>query len=134
MLPVMAIVSKGGTVEITVWRTGVSFRFDDVLWPLKLGRDEPSYLMAPSGGGEVPTSILQIAAEGAARLPKAQAFRNHCASLGQRRYTNLIIHSHNRRFVNVVGIFACRNKAFGSGNGFLAHDSNTLATKEGKVA
>ena len=69
----------------------VTVRFGDGLVVLKLGRDEPSYSMDPSGklvysrGSEVLTSTLQTAAE--VLPPKAHAFRYHRVSLGQQRYT-----------------------------------------------
>ena len=121
--------------------------FDDGVVVLKLGRDEPSYSMDPSGkliytrGSEVLTSTLQTAAEDA--TPEGARIPLPPRELGSTEiYTNAIIHSPNGRFVTVVGdgeyiiytALAWRNKAFGPGNSFAwADDSNTYAVQEGKL-
>ena len=67
----------------------VAVRFDDGVVVLKLGWDQPSYSMDPSGklvytrGNEVLASTLQTATEDAT----PEGARYHHVNLGQQRYT-----------------------------------------------
>ena len=125
----------------------VAVGFDDGVVVLKLGRDEPSYSMDPSGklvytrGSEVLTSTLQTAVEDT--TPEGARIPLPPRELGSTEiYANAIVHSPNGRFVTVVGdgeyiiytSLAWRNKAFGPGNSFAwGDDSNTYAVQEGKL-
>ena len=121
--------------------------FDDGVVVLKLGRDEPSYSMDPSGklvytrGSEVLTSTLQTAVEDT--TPEGARIPLPPRELGSTEiYANAIVHSPNGRFVTVVGdgeyiiytSLTWRNRAFGPGNSFAwGDDSNTYAVQEGKL-
>lgn len=125
----------------------VAVGFDEGVVVLKLGRDEPSYSMDPSGkliytrGSEVLTSTLQTAAEDV--TPEGARILLPPRELGSAEiYANAIIHSPNGRFVTVIGdgeyiiytALAWRNNAFGPGNSFAwADNSNTYAVREGEL-
>ncbi|EPQ58853.1 coatomer protein [Gloeophyllum trabeum ATCC 11539] len=170
-LPIIISGSEDGTVKI--WNSGtyrlentlsyalerawcVSLRkdanevavgFDEGVVIIKLGRDEPTFSMDPSGklvytrNQEVLSANLQtlqddVTAEGT-RIPVS------VKELGSTEvFPTALIHSPNGRFVTVVGdgeyiiytALAWRNKAFGNGNSFAwAGDSNTYAVLEGKT-
>ncbi|TFK47007.1 coatomer beta [Heliocybe sulcata] len=170
-LPVIISGSEDGTVKI--WNSGtyrlentlsyalerawcvalrkdaneVAVGFDEGAVIIKLGRDEPTFSMDPSGklvytrNQEVLSANLQtlqddVTAEGS-RIPIS------VKELGSTEvFPTALIHSPNGRFVTVVGdgeyiiytALAWRNKAFGNGNSFAwAGDSNTYAVLEGKT-
>jgi len=125
----------------------VAVGYDEGVVVVKLGRDEPTYSMDPSGkliythNNEVLSANLQtiqeeIVVEGN-RIPLS------IKELGTTEiYATSLNHSPNGRFVTVVGdgeyivytALAWRNKAFGNGNSFAwAGDSNTYAVLEGRM-
>ncbi|KAL6307108.1 coatomer beta [Sparassis latifolia] len=125
----------------------IAVGYDEGIVVIKLGRDEPTYSMDPSGkliythNNEVLSANLQtiqddVIAEGN-RIPLS------IKELGTTEiYSTSLNHSPNGRFVTVVGdgeyivytALAWRNKAFGNGNAFAwAGDSNTYAVLEGKT-
>jgi len=170
-LPIIVSGSEDGTVKI--WNSGtyrientlsyslerawcialhktsteVSVGFDEGVVVVKLGRDEPSFSMDPSGkliytrNNDVMSGNLQlIQAESVtdgAHIPLS------VKEIGTTEvYATSIIHSPNGRFVTVVGdgeyitytSLAWRNKSFGSGISFAwAPDSNTYAVLENKA-
>ncbi|OAX39081.1 Coatomer, beta' subunit [Rhizopogon vinicolor AM-OR11-026] len=125
----------------------VAVGFDEGIVVIKLGRDEPTYSMDPSGkliytknqivlSGNLATLADINNAEGN-RIPVS------IKEIGTTEiFATALLHSPNGRFVTVVGdgeyilytALAWRNKAFGSGTGFAwAGDSNTYAVLESKV-
>ncbi|KAF9554871.1 coatomer protein [Agrocybe pediades] len=176
-LPIIVSGSEDGTVKI--WNSGtyrientlsyalerawcVSLRkdanevavgFDEGVVVIKLGRDEPTFSMDPSGkliytrnhtvlSGNLQTissdspSTSQTITDGT-RLPLTTK------EIGTTdTFPTSLSHSPNGRFVTVVGdgeyitytALAWRNKSFGSGIGFAwAPDSNTYAVLESRV-
>ncbi|KAF5321445.1 hypothetical protein D9619_000081 [Psilocybe cf. subviscida] len=173
-LPIIVSGSEDGTVKI--WNSGtyrvestlsyalerawcVSLRrdanevavgFDEGVVVIKLGRDEPTLSMDPSGkliytrnhdvlSGNLQT--LPAPSEGVvtdgARVPLSTK------EIGSTEiFATGLLHSPNGRFVTALGdgeyitytALAWRNKAFGSGIGYAwAPDSNTYAVLESKV-
>ncbi|KAH9947204.1 coatomer beta [Amylocystis lapponica] len=125
----------------------VAVGYDEGVVVIKLGRDEPTYSMDPSGkliytrNNEVLSANIQtiqddVVTEGN-RIPLS------IKELGTTEiYATSLNHSPNGRFVTVVGdgeyivytALAWRNKAFGNGNSFAwAGDSNTYAVLEGRM-
>ncbi|KAG1807294.1 coatomer WD associated region-domain-containing protein [Suillus subaureus] len=125
----------------------VAVGFDEGIVVIKLGRDEPTYSMDPSGkliytknqvvlSGNLAT-LTDIATADGNRIPLS------IKEIGTTEiFATALLHSPNGRFVTVVGdgeyiiytALAWRNKAFGSGTGFAwAGDSNTYAVLENKV-
>ncbi len=177
-LPIIISGSEDGTVKI--WNSGtyrientlsyglerawctalrkdaneVAIGFDEGVVIIKLGRDEPTFSMDPSGklvytrnhtvfSGNFQTislpsddSPITSLADGT-RLPLANK------EIGSTEiFANSLMHSPNGRFVTVVGdgeyiiytALAWRNKSFGNGISFAwAPDSNTYAVLESKV-
>ncbi|KAF8876230.1 coatomer protein [Mucidula mucida] len=126
--------------------TEVGVGFDEGVVVIKLGRDEPTFSMDPSGklvytrnqqvlSGNV--QMLTGPSSDGARLPLVPK------EIGSTEiFATALIHSPNGRFVTVVGdgeyitytALAWRNKAFGTGLSFAwASDSNTYAVLENKV-
>ncbi|CAL1699924.1 unnamed protein product [Somion occarium] len=125
----------------------IAVGYDEGVVVVKLGRDEPTFSMDPSGkliytrNNEVLSANLQTVhtedlADGN-RIPLS------IKELGTTEiYSTSLCHSPNGRFVTVVGdgeyivytALAWRNKAFGNGNSFAwAGDSNTYAVLEGRL-
>jgi coatomer subunit beta' len=125
----------------------VAVGFDEGIVVIKLGRDEPTYSMDPSGkliytknqvvlSGNLAT-LSDISTADGNRIPLS------IKEIGTTEiFATALLHSPNGRFVTVVGdgeyiiytALAWRNKAFGSGTGFAwAGDSNTYAVLENKV-
>ncbi|KAH6908239.1 coatomer protein [Coprinopsis sp. MPI-PUGE-AT-0042] len=125
----------------------VAVGFDEGVVIIKLGRDEPSFSMDPSGkliytknqevfSGNIATLENATQAEGA-RLPLSTK------DIGTTEiFPTVLLHSPNGRFVTVVGdgeyiiytALAWRNKSFGAAISFAwAPDSNTYAVLESKV-
>ncbi|TFY68559.1 hypothetical protein EVJ58_g935 [Rhodofomes roseus] len=125
----------------------VSVGYDEGVVVVKLGRDEPTYSMDPSGkliytrNNEVLSANLQTVQEDA--LTEGNRVPLSIKELGTTEiYATSLMHSPNGRFVTVVGdgeyivytSLAWRNKAFGNGNSFAwAGDSNTYAVLEGRM-
>ncbi|EIN11093.1 coatomer beta' subunit [Punctularia strigosozonata HHB-11173 SS5] len=170
-LPIIVSGSEDGTVKI--WNSGtyrlentlsyglerawcvalrkdaneVAVGFDEGVVVIKLGRDEPTYSMDPSGkliytrNQEVLLANLATLSEDAA--PEGSRVPISAKELGSTElFAAQILHSPNGRFVAVVGdgeyivytALAWRNKSFGTGSGFAwAGDSNTYAVLEGKT-
>ncbi|RXW23627.1 hypothetical protein EST38_g2218 [Candolleomyces aberdarensis] len=126
----------------------VAVGFDEGVVVIKLGRDEPSFSMDPSGkliytknhevlSGNLATLEHTATQADGARIPLSNK------ELGTTEvFPTSILHSPNGRFVTVVGdgeyiiytALAWRNKSFGSGISFAwAPDSNTYAVLESKV-
>ncbi|KAF9260701.1 coatomer protein [Marasmius fiardii PR-910] len=127
----------------------VALGYDEGIVVIKLGRDEPTFSMDPSGkliytkNHQVLSGNLQTVhvddspASDGARLPLP------AKEIGSTEvYASSIIHSPNGRFVTVVGdgeyitytALAWRNKSFGNGISFAwAPDSNTYAVLENKI-
>ncbi|KAL0950314.1 hypothetical protein HGRIS_010289 [Hohenbuehelia grisea] len=170
-LPVIISGSEDGTVKI--WNSGtyrientlnyalerawcVSLRrnanevavgFDEGVVVIKLGRDEPTFSLDPSGkliytrNHDVMSGNLQMISDESvtegARIPLS------VKEIGSTEiFATSLIHSPNGRFVTVVGdgeyiiytALAWRNKSFGNGVSFAwAPDSNTYAVLENKV-
>ncbi|KAG7447824.1 coatomer protein [Guyanagaster necrorhizus] len=124
--------------------------FDEGAVVIKLGRDEPTFSMDPSGkliftrNQQVLSGNVQMIqhddsspASDGARLPIS------LKEIGSSEiFATSLIHSPNGRFVTVVGdgeyitytALAWRNKSFGNGISFAwAPDSNTYAVLENKV-
>lgn len=170
-LPIIVSGSEDGTVKI--WNSGtyrlentlsyalerawcVSLRkgandvgvgFDEGVVVIKMGRDEPSFSMDPTGkliytrNTAVLTSNLATDKDDSA--PDGARVALAPRELGSTEvFPTAIIHSPNGRFVTVVGdgeyiiytALAWRNKAFGQGGSFAwATDSNTYAVLETKT-
>ncbi|KIY66325.1 Coatomer, beta' subunit [Cylindrobasidium torrendii FP15055 ss-10] len=128
----------------------IAVGFDEGSAIIKLGRDEPTFSMDPSGklvftrnqqvlSGNLQTVTVEegTASSDGGRIPIAYK------EIGSTEiFATSLIHSPNGRFVTVVGdgeyitytALAWRNKAFGSGLSFAwATDSNTYAVLENKV-
>lgn len=126
----------------------VAVGFDEGVVVIKLGRDEPTFSMDPSGkliytknhevlSGNLSTVEHDVTRADGARIPFSTK------DMGTTEvFPTAINHSANGRFVTVVGdgeyiiytALAWRNKSFGSGISFAwAPDSNTYAVLESKV-
>ncbi|VDB90110.1 unnamed protein product [Peniophora sp. CBMAI 1063] len=125
----------------------IAVGYDEGSVVVKLGRDEPTFSMDPSGkliytrNTEVLSANLATVTDDqfteGARIPLSTK------ELGtSETFATSLMHSPNGRFVTVVGdgeyiiytALAWRNKAFGSGSSFAwAGDSNTYAVLEGKL-
>ncbi|KAI0065970.1 coatomer protein [Artomyces pyxidatus] len=125
----------------------VAVGFDEGSVVIKLGRDEPTFSMDPSGkliytrNNEVLSANLSTISDDSftegTRIPLS------IKELGSTEiFATSLNHSPNGRFVTVVGdgeyiiytALAWRNKSFGSGSSFAwAGDSNTYAVLEGKL-
>ncbi|KAI0076912.1 coatomer beta [Panus rudis PR-1116 ss-1] len=128
----------------------VAIGYDEGVVVVKLGRDEPTYSMDPSGkliytkNNSVLSANLQTlspsslsASSDGSRIPLS------IKELGTTEiFPSSISHSPNGRFVTVTGdgeyivytALAWRNKAFGNGSSFAwAADSNTYAVLEGRL-
>ncbi|EKM79756.1 hypothetical protein AGABI1DRAFT_127441 [Agaricus bisporus var. burnettii JB137-S8] len=170
-LPIIISGSEDGTVKI--WNSGtyriehtlsyalerawclslrkdtneVALGFDEGVVVVKLGRDEPTYSMDPSGkliythnhdvlSGNLQTLSSDIESDGAlVHLPTKEIGSTDI-------FASSLFHSPNGRFVTVVGdgeyiiytALAWRNKSFGNGLSFAwAPDSNTYAVLETKT-
>ncbi|EMD40312.1 hypothetical protein CERSUDRAFT_110917 [Gelatoporia subvermispora B] len=125
----------------------VAVGYDEGIVVVKLGRDEPTFSMDPSGkliytrtnevlSANVQTVQDEVFADGN-RIPLS------IKELGTTEvFPTSLTHSPNGRFVTVVGdgeyivytALAWRNKSFGNGNSFAwASDSNTYAVLEGRT-
>ncbi|KAF8733449.1 hypothetical protein AX14_003844 [Amanita brunnescens Koide BX004] len=127
----------------------VAVGFDDGVVAIKLGRDEPTFSMDPSGkliytrSQDVLSFNFQTLQDGT--TPPSDGARIPISSkdIGSTEiFPTLLLHSPNGRFVTVVGdgeyiiytALAWRNKAFGNGSSFAwAPDSNTYAVLEGRT-
>jgi len=124
----------------------VAVGYDEGVVMVKLGRDEPSFSMDPSGKlvytckTEVLTANLQGAADDETpegRIPLS------VRELGTTEiYATSLQHSPNGRFITVVGdgeyiiytVLAWRNKVFGNGSSLAwTTDSNMYAVLEGQT-
>ncbi|KIJ69714.1 hypothetical protein HYDPIDRAFT_120671 [Hydnomerulius pinastri MD-312] len=125
----------------------VAVGFDEGIVVIKLGRDEPTYSMDPSGK-LIYTRNQQVLSSNLQTLSPAHAADGAALSLAPKEigtteiFASALVHSPNGRFVTVVGdgeyiiytALAWRNKSFGNGTSFAwAGDSNTYAVLEGKV-
>ncbi|TDL30082.1 coatomer protein [Rickenella mellea] len=168
-LPIIVSGSEDGTVKI--WNSGtyrlentlsyalerawcvsvrrgandVAVGFDEGVVVIKLGRDEPSFSMDPSGkliytrNTEVLSANLSAPADND-DLADGTRLALSVRELGTTEiFASALAHSPNGRFVTVVGdgeyiiytALAWRNKAFGTGSSFAwATDSNTYAVLE----
>ncbi|KAG1840310.1 coatomer WD associated region-domain-containing protein [Suillus tomentosus] len=125
----------------------VAVGFDEGVVVIKLGRDEPTYSMDPSGKLIYTKNQIVLSGNIATLSDTATADGNRIPlsikEIGTTEiFATALLHSPNGRFVTVVGdgeyiiytALAWRNKAFGSGTGFAwAGDSNTYAVLESKV-
>ncbi|KZT06448.1 coatomer beta [Laetiporus sulphureus 93-53] len=125
----------------------IAVGYDEGIVVVKLGRDEPTYSMDPSGkliytrNNEVLSANLQTVQDEA--FVEGNRIHLSLKELGTTEiFATSLMHSPNGRFVTVVGdgeyivytSLAWRNKAFGSGNSFAwAGDSNTYAVLEGRT-
>ncbi|KAI6146437.1 coatomer WD associated region-domain-containing protein [Pisolithus tinctorius] len=126
----------------------IAVGYDEGIVVIKLGRDEPTYSMDPSGkliytrnqlvlSGNIQTLSPDDSSPEGTRIPLS------IKELGTTEiFGNALLHSPNGRFVTVVGdgeyiiytALAWRNKSFGAGLSFAwAGDSNTYAVLENKV-
>ncbi|PFH50394.1 hypothetical protein AMATHDRAFT_145122 [Amanita thiersii Skay4041] len=172
-LPIIVSGSEDGTVKL--WNSGtyrientlsyalerawcISLRkdanevgvgFDEGVVVIKLGRDEPTFSMDPSGkliytrAHDVLSFSFQTM-QGTA-TPTSDGARIPISSkeIGSTElFATSLLHSPNGRFVTVVGdgeyiiytALAWRNKAFGNGSSFAwAPDNNTYAVLEGRT-
>ncbi|KAF7308636.1 Coatomer protein [Mycena chlorophos] len=127
----------------------VAFGFDEGVVVIKLGRDEPTFSMDPSGklvftrNQEVLSGNIQTIDAPTSDAADGSRLRFSSKEIGHTEiYASSLIHSPNGRFVTVVGdgeyitytALAWRNKSFGNGLSFAwAPDSNTYAVLESKV-
>ncbi|KAJ7890672.1 coatomer protein [Mycena olivaceomarginata] len=127
----------------------VAFGFDEGVVVIKLGRDEPTFSMDPSGkliftrNQEVFSGNLQTIDAPSADTADGSRLRLSSKEIGHTEiFATSLIHSPNGRFVTVVGdgeyitytALAWRNKSFGNGLSFAwAPDSNTYAVLETKL-
>lgn len=125
----------------------VAVGYDEGVVVVKLGQDEPSFSMDPSGklvytrNTEVLSADLQGVADD--ETPEGQRIPLSVRELGTTEiFATSLQHCPNGRFITVVGdgeyiiytALTCRNKAFGSGSSFAwATDSNTYAVLEGRT-
>jgi coatomer subunit beta' len=177
-LPIIISGSEDGTVKI--WNSGtyrventlsyalerawcvalrkdaneVAVGFDEGVVVIKLGRDEPTLSMDPSGkliytrNHDVLSGNLQTVSVASDDTPGAAFTDGTRIQLSTKEigsteiFATSLIHSPNGRFVTVVGdgeyitytALAWRNKSFGNGISFAwAPDSNTYAVLENKV-
>ena len=128
--------------------------FSQLIIPIQLGRDEPTYSMDPSGkliytrNHDVLSGNLQTISDPSSSSPSASFTDGSRLPLSTKEigsteiFATSLIHSSNGRFVTVVGdgeyiiytSLAWRNKSFGNGISFAwAPDSNTYAVLESKV-
>jgi coatomer subunit beta' len=170
-LPIIISGSEDGTVKI--WNSGtyrlentlsyalerawcvalsrkaneVAVGFDEGIVVIKLGRDEPTFSMDPSGkliytkNQEVLSANLQTMQDDT--TPEGTRIPISIKEMGSTEiFATALIHSPNGRFVTVVGdgeyiiytALAWRNKSFGNGVSFAwANDSNTYAVLESRV-
>ncbi|KAH8092503.1 coatomer beta [Cristinia sonorae] len=126
----------------------VAVGYDEGVVVVKLGRDEPTYSMDPSGklifprNTEILSANLQTISD-ATTLADGSRVPLSLKELGTTEiFATSLQHSPNGRFVTVVGdgeyivytALAWRNKAFGNGTSFAwAGDSNTYAVLEGRL-
>ena len=124
----------------------VAFGYDEGLVVIKLGRDEPSLSMGPSGkliytrNTDVLSANLQTI--GDAEITEGQRIPVSTREIGSTEiYATSLQHSPNGRFITVVGddeyiiytALAWRNKAFGTGSSFAwSNDSTTYAVLDGR--
>ncbi|KAI4527169.1 Coatomer, beta' subunit [Schizophyllum commune Loenen D] len=127
----------------------VAVGFDEGVVIVKLGRDEPTLSMDPSGklvytrNHEVLSGNLQQVAPAEGDSEDGKRVALSTKEIGSTEiFANALIHSPNGRFVTVVGdgeyiiytALAWRNKSFGNGLSFAwAPDSNTYAVLENKM-
>jgi coatomer subunit beta' len=127
----------------------IAVGFDEGVVVVKLGRDEPTFTMDPSGkliytrNTEVLSANLQTVQDDAATIPEGGRLPLSLKELGTTEiFPTSLSHSPNGRFVTVVGdgeyivytALAWRNKSFGNGSSFAwAGDSNTYAVLEGRM-
>ncbi|KAK7053051.1 Coatomer subunit beta' [Paramarasmius palmivorus] len=173
-LPIIISGSEDGTVKI--WNSGtyrientlsyamerawcialrkdaneVAIGYDEGVVVIKLGRDEPTFSMDPSGkliftkNQQVLSGNLQtVQIDDASPASDGQRLPVPMKEIGTTEvFATSIHHSPNGRFVTVVGdgeyitytALAWRNKSFGNGISFAwAPDSNTYAVLETKV-
>ena len=177
-LPIIISGSEDGTVK--VWNSGtyrientlsyglerawcvalrkdaneVAVGFDEGVVIVKLGRDEPTFSMDPSGkliytrnhtvfSGNLQTISHHSDESSTSSFADGTRLSLSSKEIGSTEiFANSIIHSANGRFVTVVGdgeyitytALAWRNKSFGNGISFAwAPDSNTYAVLESKV-
>ncbi|EGN94961.1 hypothetical protein SERLA73DRAFT_76979 [Serpula lacrymans var. lacrymans S7.3] len=125
----------------------VAVGFDEGIVVIKLGRDEPTFSMDPSGkliytrNQEVLSGNLQTLQDDT--TPEGTRIPLSIKEIGNTEiFATSLIHSPNGRFVTVVGdgeyiiytALAWRNKSFGNGISFAwANDSNTYAVLETRV-
>ncbi|EJD51286.1 Coatomer, beta' subunit [Auricularia subglabra TFB-10046 SS5] len=170
-LPIIVSGSEDGTVK--VWNSGtyrlentlsyalerawcvavrkdandVAVGFDEGVVVIKVGRDEPTFSMDPTGKLIYTrnTAVLtsNLATDKDDNAPDGARVALAPRELGSTEvFPTAILHSPNGRFVTVVGdgefiiytALAWRNKAFGQGGSFAwAADSNTYAVLETKT-
>jgi coatomer subunit beta' len=127
----------------------VAVGYDEGIVVVKLGRDEPTFSMDPSGklvytrNTDVLSANLQTVQDDAASIPEGGRLPLSIKELGTTEiFAASLAHSPNGRFVTVVGdgeyivytALAWRNKAFGNGSSFAwAGDSNTYAVLESRT-
>ncbi|GLB34322.1 putative the coatomer is a cytosolic protein complex that binds to dilysine motifs and reversibly associates with Golgi non- clathrin-coated vesicles, which further mediate biosynthetic protein transport from the ER, via the Golgi up to the trans Golgi network [Lyophyllum shimeji] len=124
----------------------VAVGFDEGVVVIKLGRDEPTFSMDPSGklvytrNHDVLSGNLQLSQDDVADGARIALSVKEIGTTEV--FAQSLMHSPNGRFVTVVGdgehitytALAWRNKAFGNGISFAwAPDSNTYAVLENKV-
>ena len=140
-------LERAWCIAIRPQANDVAIGFDEGVVVIKLGRDEPSFSMDPSGkliytrNTDVLSANLQSAAD--SDTPEGQRLPISAREIGTTEiYATSLQHSPNGRFVTVVGdgeyiiytSLAWRNKAFGQGSSFAwAGDSNTYAVLEGRT-
>jgi len=177
-LPIIISGSEDGTVKI--WNSGtyrientlsyalerawcvalrkdaneVGVGFDEGVVAIKLGRDEPTFSMDPSGkliytrnqnvlSGNIQTISHPSDDSSTSSFTDGTRLPLSTKEIGTTDiFANSLVHSPNGRFVTVVGdgeyitytSLAWRNKSFGNGISFAwAPDSNTYAVLESKV-
>ncbi|KNZ72668.1 Coatomer subunit beta', partial [Termitomyces sp. J132] len=127
----------------------VAFGFDEGVVVIKLGRDEPTFSLDPSGklvytrNHEVLSGNLQLLSDDVTNQSDGSRLPLSVKEIGNTEiFAQSVFHSPNGRFVTVVGdgehiiytALAWRNKAFGNGISFAwGPDSNTYAVLESKV-
>lgn len=127
----------------------VAVGYDEGIVVVKLGRDEPTFSMDPSGklvytrNTDVLSANIQTVHDDAASIPEGGRLPLSIKELGTTEiFAASLAHSPNGRFITVVGdgeyivytALAWRNKAFGNGSSFAwAGDSNTYAVLESRM-
>ncbi|KAL5529865.1 SEC27 [Sanghuangporus sanghuang] len=140
-------LERAWCIAIRPQANDVAVGFDEGVVVIKLGRDEPTLSMDPSGkliytrNTDVLSANLQTAAD--SDVTEGQRIPISAREIGTAEiFATSLQHSPNGRFVTVVGdgeyiiytALAWRNKAFGSGSSFAwAGDSNTYAVLEGRT-